>query len=121
MSDYSAETVREFFPHIFHGLGSGASNREPGMPSSAGDPRNATTPYAVLADVRWSWATCQWLTRRQEKAVFLTACPWTNAVSAKMLEVDPADYSRYASEGFQELANWLNATPEQREARIVRR
>lgn len=121
MSSYSAETVREFFPHIFHGMGSGASKREPGMPSSAGDPRNATTPYAVLADVRWSWRTCQWLTRRQEKAVLLTACPWTDAVSAEILGIDPRNYPDLVGGGFQELANWLNATPAQREARIVHR
>lgn len=121
MSDYSAEIVKEFFPHIFHGLGSGASNREPGMPNSAGDPRNATTPYAVLADVRWSWMTCQWLTKRQEKAVFLTACPWTDVVSAEILGIDPRNYPDLVRAGFQELANWLNATPDQREARYVHR
>ena len=116
---YSAEIVRETFPHIFHGMGSGASRREPGMPSGAGDPRNATTPYAVLADVRWAWATCEWMSDRQAQAVLLTACPWTDAASAELLGVAPDVYSRLLSAGFQEMANWLNATPSQREARHV--
>ena len=116
---YSAEIVRETFPHIFHGMGSGASKRELGMPSGAGDPRNATTPYAVLADVRWAWATCEWMSDRQAQAVLLTACPWTDAASAELLGVAPDVYSRLLSAGFQEMANWLNATPEQRAARHV--
>ena len=119
MSDYSAEIVREVFPHIFHGMGSGASKRERGMPSNAGDPRNATTPYAVLADVRWSWATCEWMTNRQAQAVLLTACPWVDAVSAEILGVAPSTYSEMVTSGFHEMANWLNATPAQREARYV--
>ena len=116
---YSAEIVRETFPHIFHGMGSGASKKTPGMPSAPVDPRNATTPYAFLADVRWAWATCEWMTDRQAQAVLLTACPWTDAVSAEILGVAPDVYSRLLSSGFQEMANWLNATPAQREARHV--
>lgn len=116
---YSAEIVRETFPHIFHGMGSGASKKTPGMPGTPGDPRNATTPYAVLADVRWAWATCEWMTDRQAQAVLLTACPWIDAVSAEILGVAPDVYSRLLSSGFQEMANWLNATPAQREARQV--
>ncbi len=119
MSRYSAKAVQETFPHIFHGMGSGAARREPGMPSGPGDPRNATTPYAVLADVRWSWRTCKWLTNRQAQAVLLTACPWTDAVSAGILGVAPNTYSEMVSTGFREMAEWLNATPEQREARYV--
>ena len=117
MSDYSAEIVRETFPHIFHGMGSGASKREPGMPSSAGDPRNATTPYAILADVRWAWETCEWMTDRQAQAVLLTACPWADADSAEILSMGRSVYSETVSAGFREMANWLNATPSQREAR----
>lgn len=119
MSDYSAESVRETFPHVFHGLGSGSAKRTPGMPSGASDPRNATTPYAILADVKWAWATCEWMTNRQAQAVVLTACPWTDAESAAILGMDPRNYPDLVSAGFQEMANWLNATPAQREARHV--
>ena len=117
---YTAEVVKEVFPFIFTTpTQAGVSRREPGMPSSAGDPRRATMMNDAVADVRWAWRTCEWISDRQAKAVLLTVLPYRDADLAEILGVSGSNYSHLMNVGFRELANWLNATPEQREARYV--
>lgn len=119
--EYTPDIVREAFPYVFTDYTmAGVSRREPGMPGGGGgDPRNATTMSAVVADVRWAWKTCEWITENQAKILTMATLPLSHAESAYVLDMREGTFAEHLSIGYRELANWLNATPEQRAARYI--
>lgn len=118
--EYNAQTIEEVFPFVFETptIG-GVSKREPGMPSGGGDPRNATMLSTVVADVKWAWRTCEWITEKQAKVLVATALPYPDGALAEILDMSTSTFSHNKQVGFREMANWLNATPEQRAARHI--
>lgn len=89
--------------------------REPGMPSSAADPRKAQDPHVMMIDVKRAWDDCTWLSLNERRAVFAYAICGTQDAAAALLGTTQSTISVRCERALTLLTTFLNSTVADRE------